>query len=233
MDLGELAFGCYLYSRFTNYDNSYRELLNVTNGELDLKNSSHRKALLRWLNNWGCRQFAKEYHRMASNELLSWFYSYGNSLVPIGKNIWDLGEDDFVMIGYLYEKLLNCRASYRKNKNQRSLVRFGATGAAKILFALRPKVLLPWDNRIRSELGYDKSKSSYISFIKRVESEIDELAGDCLRHGINLSDIPEILERSSPSVPKIMDEYYWVTVSNKCDPPDCETLRRWLKWRHK
>ena len=66
MTLSELAFACFLYAHFTDYDDSYLSFLQVTNHHPDFVNSKHRKALLTWLNQWGCRQFAVEYHELAS-----------------------------------------------------------------------------------------------------------------------------------------------------------------------
>lgn len=69
MTLAELAFSCACYGRSTDYDKPYLDFLQSTNGELDLSNPQHRKLLLVWLNQWGCRQFAVEYHKQASTVL--------------------------------------------------------------------------------------------------------------------------------------------------------------------
>ncbi len=67
-----LAYACRLYGTFTEFDSSIKEFRRETAQTVDLENQAHRKALLVWLNSWGCRQFAKEYHRMASEALLEW-----------------------------------------------------------------------------------------------------------------------------------------------------------------
>jgi len=70
MKLHELAYACPLYAAFTDFDKSIIEFRRVASPALDLGNAAHRKALLKWLNSWGCRQFAKDYHPMASRALM-------------------------------------------------------------------------------------------------------------------------------------------------------------------
>jgi hypothetical protein len=66
MRFRELAYTCPLYAAFTDFDKSIIEFRSVASPALDLGNAAHRKALLKWLNSWGCRQFAKDHHPMAS-----------------------------------------------------------------------------------------------------------------------------------------------------------------------
>jgi hypothetical protein len=46
------------------------EFRSVASPALDLGNVAHRKALLKRLNSWGCRQFAKDHHPMAPRALM-------------------------------------------------------------------------------------------------------------------------------------------------------------------
>ena len=41
----------------------------------------------------------------------------------------------------------------------------GPTAASKILFAVRPEALMPWDEAMRNEFGCDGSKESYSRFL--------------------------------------------------------------------
>lgn len=230
MTLSELAFACFLYSRLTDYDNSYLHFLRITDGSPDLSNREHRKALLVWLNQWGCRQFALKYHEHASAEILSWHNEYGSTLFPGDRNVWELSEPELASVGAAYESLSSRIASYRtRNRNSRP-VSVGPTGAAKILFAIRPRALLPWDDSIRKSLGYDNSQVSYLSFLRSVKSVLEELATSCQRNGFQLADLPRQLGRPNSTVPKLIDEYYWVTTTKKCSPPDSDTFQRWANW---
>jgi len=230
MTLSELAFACFLYGRLTDYDNSYHLFLEITGGSPDLSNSEHRKALLKWLNQWGCRQFALDHHEHASGEILSWHNEHGPTLFPRDRNLWELSEAELASAGAAYESLSSRIASYRKREGRAVPVSIGPTGAAKILFAIRPRALVPWDDPIRKSLGYENSQVSYLSFLRSVKSVLEGLAEACQRNGFQLADLPRLLQRSHSSVPKLIDEYYWITTTKQCSPPDSDTFRRWANW---
>jgi len=230
MTLSELAFACFVYGRLTDYDNSYRLFLEVTEDSPDLSSSEHREALLVWLNQWGCRQFALKYHEQASGEILSWHNEYSPTLFPRDRNLWRLSEAELASAGAAYESLSGRIASYRKRGGRAVPWSIGPTGAAKILFAIRPRALVPWDGPIRRSLGYDNSQASYLKFLRRVKSVLEGLAGACQRNGFQLADLPRVLGRPLSTVPKVIDEYYWVTITKNCSPPDSDTFQRWADW---
>jgi hypothetical protein len=69
------------------------------------------------------------------------------------------------------------------------------TGASKILFALRPNCLIPWDDPIREEFGYHNfphSSSSYIDYLEYSCSIFSKL---CARYGFELKDLPQKIDR--------------------------------------
>src|SRR5258706_9632322 len=72
MRLVELAYCCRLFGEFTRNDTSSGELRQTTGSAIDLHDAAHTKALLRLLNQWGCRQFAVEYHGDAGRMLGLW-----------------------------------------------------------------------------------------------------------------------------------------------------------------
>lgn len=230
MTLSELAFACFLYSQLTGDDNSYLLFLRVTKGSPDLSNPKHRKALLVWLSQWGCRQFALQYHEHASGELLSWHNEYSPILFPRNRNLWELTEPELDSVGAAYESLSNQTASYRTRNGKAFPVSVGPTGAAKILFAVRPRALLPWDGSIRESLGYGKSQASYLSYLRNVKSTLGELATSCERNGFQMVDLPQQLGRPNSTVPKLIDEYHWVTKTKTCSPPDPDTFQHWASW---
>jgi len=228
--LSQLAFGCFVYGGLSNYDESYLRFLKITGGAPDLGNPSHRKALLEWLNKWGCRQFAVKYHDHSSREILSWHNAHASTLFPRDRELPELGEPELAAAGAAYESLSARIASYKKRKGRTYAVSFGPTGAAKILFAIRPHALPPWDDAIRRKLGHDESEASYVSFLKSVKSLLGELARSCERHGLRLQDLPQALGRPDSTVPKLIDEHYWVTKTKNCSPPHPPTLRQWARW---
>ncbi|MEA3312397.1 MAG: hypothetical protein U9Q76_09305, partial [candidate division WOR-3 bacterium] len=58
MRLIDLDFTHFLRGPVTEDDDAYKEFLKSVNYVLDLDKPEHRKSLLKWLNKWGCRQFA-------------------------------------------------------------------------------------------------------------------------------------------------------------------------------
>ncbi|MDI6805016.1 MAG: hypothetical protein QME58_14475, partial [Bacteroidota bacterium] len=121
-------------------------------------------------------------------------------------------------------------ASQRRRGNNQTRVRFGPTGAAKILFSLRPNTYAPWDEPIRDSLGYNGSADSYIKYLQTINELLNELRPTCEQHGFTLGDLPNRLLRPHSSVPKLIDEYYWMTITQNWQPPTLGTFRNWAEW---
>jgi hypothetical protein len=215
----------------SGYDESYQRLIKKTKPCIDLQNDDHRKALLRWLNDWGCRQFAIKYHDLASNEMANWFEEAGKDLLYIDKSIMMLNENDLRIIKNSYSRLVTKIASKRQLKNGNiTNVEFGPTGAAKIFFALRPATLIPWDDSIRVKLGYDGTAKSYCEYLLMANILLVELGIECKRNGFTLDDLPVKLNRRGSTLAKLIDEYYWVTVTRKCPAPKDNDIKIWVSW---
>jgi hypothetical protein len=233
MKLSDLAFACYIYSHMSDdYDSSYRQLLKATGPQINLQLEQHQKLLLKWLNDWGCRQFAKEYHPLAAQEIAEWYKEISLQLFSINTELLSLTDDNFALIESVYAKLVGRTASMRKSsKGSEFPVKVGPTGTAKILFALRPNALIPWDNPIRDKFNFDGSSHSYCAYLRIVKGHLEELSHDCIKFGFSVADLPSILDRPVSSVAKLMDEYFWVTISRKCPTPDDNKFMSWIAWR--
>lgn len=230
MNLSELAFACFCYGSRTDNDRAYLQFLQTTNRNPDLNNQEHRYALIRWLNQWGCRQFAINYHHLAQEELHDWYNQHANQIFPLNRNIWELEEGDFPTIQNLFDSLLNRTASIQHRGNSEIVKRFGAIGAAKILFAIRPKCFAPWDNPIRDAFDYDNSSDSYVLYIQEIKNILLTIRTSCEHNRFTLADLPERLHRQNSSVPKLIDEYFWITITQKWSLPDNDTFRNWTRW---
>ena len=230
MELSELAFACLLYARFTNYDDSYSSFLQSTSHHPDLVDPEHRRALLIWLNQWGCRQFASEYHDLASSEILSWHNQFNSTLFDRDKSLLELTEAEIYSVTRAYEALSNKTASFRRRKGSTLRITVGPTGASKILFVIRRNALLPWDEPRRKHYGYDSSAASYSVYLHRVKSILVELEEACKGRGFTLAQLPDQLGRADSTVPKLIDEYHWVTITKSCLMPTRETFQKWAQW---
>ena len=73
MRLYEAAIACRAYTAFGGeFDDSFRRFAAKTDGALHLESKDCGPALMNWLNEWGCREFAKEYHDDALERIRLW-----------------------------------------------------------------------------------------------------------------------------------------------------------------
>ena len=231
MNIYELAFTSYVYSSLEDFDKAYKKFIDFTNNNVDINLQSHRQALIKWLNYWGCRNFYKKYHDSASKELHDWYMQYYSYLPQKNLNIWELTADNLDLIEKSYNSLIKKLASYAQRKNGSITPNpFGHTPSSKILFALRPESLIPWDGAMRKEFKQKYRISTYKQFLIKVIDEIKELKISCHKNGFRFEDVPVKLNKSYATIPKLIDEYHWITITKNCKPPDNETLEIWLKW---
>ena len=230
MRLHELAYACSLYAAFTGFDRSVMVFRSVASPALDLGNAVHRKALLEWLNSWGCMSLAKHSHSMASNALLKWGRRCLDRLPHDGLGLVELPNTALDAAAEAYGDLKGRHASMRLTDSRSIAVTFGPTAAAKVLYALRPKAFPPWDDPIREKLGYDRSPESYRKFLGSVQEHVRRLEEEAAHLGISATDLPKLMKRPGSSITKLVDEYYWVTITKDCTPPTEEELERWTSW---
>ena len=230
MKLFELAFVCRLYEPFGDYDSSLKKFREIVGSALEVQDAAHRRALFVWLRKWGCRQFGKAHEGMAGNALLAWAEQSLGALPSPRVPLLNLSPTAIRNAAGAYEDLRDRRASRQERKSGPCLVTFGPAGAAKTLFALRPNSLPPWDDAIRERLGYDESAGSYARFLVEAQGHLREALEEAARFGIAPDDLPSVLGRSESSLAKLVDEYFWVTITNGCTPPDRSDLVRWLTW---
>src|SRR3972149_10000521 len=150
MKLFQLAYACRIYGGLTLFDAGYHTLLDKTGGKLNFGDPSHVKALLVWLNSWGCRQFAVDYHNLAIESIRGWAERW-ESRLPGGVMTLDrLLDKEIKEAVDAYADISKCLASRRSRDGNLYDVQVGPTGAAKILFATRPRVFSPQDDPIRA-----------------------------------------------------------------------------------
>jgi len=230
MRLHELAYACSLYDAFTDFDKSINEFRDTVSPAFDLSKPVHRKALLVWLNSWGIRHLSRRDHPMASKGLLEWGRRYLDRLPHDDLGLAELPDAALVEASEAYGDLERRRASMRLTKSGPIAVTFGPTAAAKVLHALRPKAFPPWDDPIREKLGYDRSPESYRKFLGSVQEHVRRLEEEAAHLGISATDLPKLMKRPGSSIPKLVDEFYWVTITKECAPPTEDELERWASW---
>ena len=68
--LGKLAVAKLLFNSLTIYDDSLDRLRKSTIGNIDLTNQNNRSYLLKWLNEWRCRNLSKDHHAVALTSIM-------------------------------------------------------------------------------------------------------------------------------------------------------------------
>ncbi len=230
MRLFELAYACRIYAGVTEFDKGYKSFVKAVGKRIDLGSSKHLKELLKWLNSWGCRQFAIKYHANAMESIKQWAHKWESKLPDRNISLEALSEKEIDIICEAYDSLSKQFASKRQNGSKKTDVKIGHTGAAKILFAIRPNTLPPWDIPIRKAFGFDGEPASYGNYLRQVREKVQELCSDARRYGLEPNGIGSAVDRPNSSLPKLVDEYNWVTLTKKVNVPGLNILNKWLKW---
>lgn len=198
---------------------AFEKLRKATDHRLDLQypdNNRHAQALLEWLNKWGCRIPAKLPDALFKN-WWNWSQHWGKQL-PLGLGLCDASDCDLDILADAYDALLSIRG-------------LGATGASKLLFAVCPETAMPWDRAIQTELKLAGDRAGYRAMLKHSKREAEILVEDAARRGIaDYRTIPVKIGRAGYTLPKLLDEYHWVTITRRHQIPDCEELRQWMGW---
>lgn len=218
MNLSELRWACSMYEQLTGYDSSLATLRERTGDVLDPSNAQHRAALFTWLNSWGCRQFALEHHATtASESLVRWADVWLPHLPAPRVPLTDLTIEQMRECARAYDALRAQAASYRILPGGRnSRVTYGATGAAKALFALRPNAIPPWDDPIRAALKASGDLGSFRVYLTNVSNQLRSLATEA---GRPVAELPALVGRPDSTPPKLIDEYNWIVISKGLHPP--------------
>ena len=119
-------------------------------------------------------------------------------------------------------RLAERAAGFRAGRREPIPVRFGATAAAKALYALRPDACPPWDEPIRAHHGWDGSAASYRAALERASAELAEAAASA---GVAVAELPALIGRPGSSPPRLVDEHDWLRVTRGHQPPGARGAR--------
>ncbi len=180
-------------------------------------------ALLKWLRSWGCRQFKTDDEEISINSITKWYELNKENLPsPTACLIdYDLTANKGVIIS-LFNDLSKQKAATKERNGYEIDVSIGPVGAAKTLFALRPNLFSPWDTPIYNELDLEGNGSGYVGYLSRIQTELKGLRSVLMKSGIDWNDLFKVLKKRHKSYPKLIDEYYWITITQGCDPSEIE-----------
>jgi hypothetical protein len=127
MRLYEAAIACRAYTAFGGeFDDARRRLRAKTGAALDLE-SDNCSALMKWLNEWGCRQFAKEYHDDSLARIREWAQKRFRDLPAQGASILELTDSDIRLAAAAFDELSALQASQKATHHRFVSVSVGAT----------------------------------------------------------------------------------------------------------
>jgi hypothetical protein len=220
-----------MYDALTPFNISLRHLRESTASSINLSDSAHRASLLNWLNDWGCRHLSKESHHIASSAILDWHNQEGVKLFSADKPLWELSDREITIVSNAYGALKARIGACPTRGDQELQISIGPTAASKILFAIRPAALMPWDEAMRKEFGCDGSSESYFKFLVEIKELADKIRELCKTNGFNILELPHKINRDSSTVLELINEYIWVTVTRKCMLPSIQNLILWVNWK--
>lgn len=154
-----------------------------------------------------------------------WSTEYSDHLPPAHEPLEALDDERLGRVADAYEALRFLSASVRKDGVRMTV---GPTGAGKILFALCPQQLPPWDDPIRKGKG---DRDSYLQYLLAVQNTIRRLHLQMESAGLDEPGFSALISRPNVTLPKLIDEYLWMTVTRCFEPPSKVALQRWASWK--
>ncbi len=225
--LCRLALASTMYDSLTPFNRSLGRMDQDTGGSMDLNDAQHRIYLLTWLNDWGCRNLPEAQHDVASKSILKWYQAYGTKLFADDKPLWGLEDADLRIAADVYGALKNETGAWRVRDGSKHKVRIGPTAASKILFAIRRKALMPWDEAMRISFECDGTPESYSKYLMEIRNLTSHIGKLCRNKGFQIDDLPERIGRGGSTVLELLNEYIWVTETRKVELPSSKTLTLW------
>jgi hypothetical protein len=141
--------------------------------------------------------------------------------------LWQLEDQEIETSADAYGSLKDRIGARRSRYGNESKVHIGATSASKILFAIRPKAMMPWDDAMRKSFGCDGSPLSYARYLSEIRDLTFHIDTLCRNKGFQIEDLPEKMGRPYLTVLALINEYVWVTETRKVKLPSSETLTQW------
>ncbi|HBS85465.1 MAG: hypothetical protein A2W91_16795 [Bacteroidetes bacterium GWF2_38_335] len=213
MTIQELKVTSHIMSILFDFEKSYQTIAEKEFGK-ELQKADC-KLILKFLNDWGCRQFKIEDHDKAAKDFIEWHEKAFDVLPDHSLSLIYEKDNKIKQYGEIFDLLKEKFASESKNGVKKT---FGPVGAAKTLFALRKNMFPPWDNPIIKDHGYSYDGNGYTKYLKRVKKELLIIKEECGKNNFKIEQLPSELKSKQSSLVKIIDEYFWLTITRGFDP---------------
>ena len=163
--------------------------------------------------------------------LADWWRAWGDRLPLADTDIDSLTDDEMQLTAAAFGDLVQREAGQRTLRDGRpSIVTVGPTGASKVMHITRPNAFPPWDDPIRRALGLDAGSRGYLRYLRDVRDVVRSLHEQAAALGIDPWGLSTALGRPDSAVPKLVDEYNWVTITRGITPPSADEIAMWHSW---
>jgi hypothetical protein len=71
-------------------------------------------------------------------------------------------------------------------------------------------------------LNLEGNGAGYVNYLFKIQHDLKDIRAALENTVINWSDLFTYLEKQHKSYPKLIDEYYWITITQGCDPSKLE-----------
>jgi hypothetical protein len=203
--LADLRGTAAVFNGFTNADASWLRLVADTAPGPDPGRADHRALLHRWLNTWGCRIRYPHPGEPAPFEegVAAWWHACQTALPETSlARLTDAGVD---AAAESYASLAQVCVS--AGGAARTL---GPTAAAKLLYALRPAAIMPWDAAIAIRMYGARDGAAFGRHLRLGRSWARAVIAET---GADETTLPGLIGRPAISLAKILDEHLYVTIT--------------------
>ena len=160
---------------------------------------------------------------------MNWYQANAHSLFSNEKPLWNLENHELEAASVVFGSLKNGTGAWRIRSGRKSEIHIGETAASKVLFAIRPKALMPWDEAMRISFKCDGSPKSYLRYLKIIRDLTLQIAILCKNKGFQIDDLPQKLGRLDSTVLALVNEYIWITETRKVELPSSSIVAQWAQ----
>jgi hypothetical protein len=203
--LAELRVAAATFASLGDVDGATRKLRAATGTHVDLALATHRDALLAWLNAWGCRIRTPRVGEPTpfQDSIAAWWEEWRDALPT--RPLTRLTDADIARLGTAHASLAALRIT--AGARPRTL---SSTAAAKALFALRPRTVMPWDAAIALALHGARDGEAFARHQRLGREWASALL---VETGLTESRLAVAAGRPGMSLAKLLDEYCYVRIT--------------------
>lgn len=203
--LADLRLAAATFASLGDVDGATRKLRAATGPQLDLALATHCDALLAWLNAWGCRIRTPRLGEPTpfQDSIAAWWDAWSDALPS--RSLERLSDADIACLGTAHATLAALRVT--AGRRPRTL---SSTAAAKALFALRPRTVMPWDAAIALALHGARGGKAFARHQRLGREWSSALLAET---GLTESKLAEAAGRPGMPLAKLLDEYCYVRIT--------------------